>query len=328
MKQRSRIRVGIVGTLIVVIVLAVVFEYRSLPGLGDGFAYHAEFADASGLYAKDEVQVAGVVVGHVDSVALSGDRVRVDFHADTHGVALGADTGAAIRVATLLGKRYLELIPEGRGSLSAGATIPLQRTTSGYDISQSLAEVSTTAAQTDKARLSDALNKAGALLKTVSPDLGSSLTGLNRLSDTVASRDKAVEDLLAHANGVSGVLAQRNEQFALLLADGRSLFSALNSRANEIHRVLVQAKGVFDELSAVAQENSASIGPTLAELGKTVETLNNNYRNVSDSISGLRNFVTQLSDVVGSGPFFNVLLDNITPANLNNPQPGNTGGPR
>ncbi|WP_245660373.1 MCE family protein [Nocardia kruczakiae] len=328
MRERNRVRVGVVGTLLVVIVLAVVFEYRSIPGVSDNSNYRAEFADASGLAVKDDVQVAGVVVGRVKSVELSGDRVEVEFTADTHGVRLGADTRAAIRVGTLLGKRYIELGPEGPGTLAAGATIPLQRTTSGYDISRSLAEVSDTVAKTDKTRLSDALNQAGALLKTVSPDLESSLTGITRLSNTVASRDQAIDDLLAHANGVSGILSQRNEQFALLLADGRSLFGALNTRADEIHRVLVQAKSVFDELSALAQENTASIGPTLTELGTTVETLNKNYKNVSDSISGLRTFVTQLSDVVASGPFFNVLLDNITPATLNNPQPNNSGGPR
>jgi phospholipid/cholesterol/gamma-HCH transport system substrate-binding protein len=308
--------------------LAIIFEYHSIPGLSDGATYRAEFADASGLRAKDDVQVAGVVVGHVSSVGLSGDHVVVGFSANTGSVALGGQTRAAIKVATLLGKRYLELTPGGSGKLAAGSTIPLQRTDTGYDVSQSLAEVSNTVAHTDKQQLSAALNKAGDLLHTVSPDLGSSLTGLTQLSNTVAERDKAFDDLLAHANGVSGVLAQRNQQFALLLTDGRSLFAALNTRATEIHRVLVQAKQVFDELSAVARDNSSSIGPTLAELGKTVDTLNKNYSNVAASISGLKTFVTQLSDVVASGPFFNVLLDNITPANLNHPQPDSPGAPR
>ncbi|MFF3572708.1 MCE family protein [Nocardia jiangxiensis] len=328
MKERSRVRIGIVGSVIVLALLAAVFEYRSLPGLGDGSTYHAEFAEASGLYAKDEVQVAGVVVGHVENVALSGDLVEVDFTGDFHGVKLGAQTRASIKVATLLGRRYLELTSEGRGSLNPGATIPLDRTTSGYDISQSLAEVSTTVSQTNKEQLSSALNKAGELLRTSAPDLGSSITALGRLSQTVASRDQAVQDLLTHANGVSAILSKRNEQFTLLLADGRSLFDALNSRAVQIHGVLVQAKQVFDELSAVAQENSTTIGPTLTELGRTIDTLNKNYKNINDSISGLSNFVTQLSEVVASGPFFNVLLDNITPANLNNPQPGPAGGAR
>jgi phospholipid/cholesterol/gamma-HCH transport system substrate-binding protein len=328
MKEGNRPKIGVVGSLVVLVVLAAVFEYRSLPGLGDGATYRAEFADASGLQAKDDVQVAGVVVGHVDDVALSGDHVDVKFSADFRGVQLGGSTRATIKVATLLGKRYLELTSAGTGSLTAGATIPLQRTTSGYDISQSLAEVTDTVARTNKKQLSAALDQAGALLRTSSPDLGSSLTALDRLSNTVASRDQAVRDLLQHANGVSKILAQRNQQFAVLLGDGQSLFAALNSRAVQIHGVLVQAKQVFDALSAVARDNSTTIGPTLTELRKTIDLLNKNYKNVSDSVSGLTTFVTQLSDVVASGPFFNVLLDNITPANLNNPQPRPAGGQR
>ncbi|WP_308162771.1 MCE family protein [Nocardia alni] len=328
MRERNRVRIGIVGSLIVLVLLAAVFEYRSLPGIDSGSTYHAEFADASGLYAKDDVQVAGVVVGQVKDVGLSGDHVDVEFSGDFHGVVLGGRTRASIKVATLLGKRFLELTSAGDGRLNPGATIPLSRTTSGYDISESLAEVSNTVAQTNKQQLSAALDKAGELLRTSAPDLGSSVTALGRLSDTVASRDQAVQDLLTHANGVSAILSKRNQQFVLLLADGRSFFDALNSRAVQIHAVLIRATQVFDELSAVARDNSATIGPALSELGRTIDTLNKNYQNINASISGLSNFVTQLSDVVASGPFFNVLLDNITPANLNDPRPGPAGGAR
>lgn len=328
MKERSRIRVGVIGTLLVVALLAVIFNYKSIPGVRSVTDFKAEFSDASGLTTKDDIQIAGMVVGRVQSIELVGDRVVVAFDADLGDVSLGDKTTAVIKVATVLGKRYIELRPAGSGSLPEDSTIPLDRTTSGYDVTQSLAEVTDTLAKTDKEQLSTALETTSGLLRDVSPQLETSLTGLTRLSQTVSSRDEAIGELLAHTNGVSDILAQRNQQFTLLMTDGQSLFKALNDRSDSIHRVIVQAKSVFDELNAIATDNRTELAATLDQLAGTLTLLNNNYDNVNASIGGLTTFVTQLSDVVASGPFFNVLLHNITPANLNGQQPDSLGAPR
>lgn len=328
LKERNRVHIGIIGTLLVFALLVVIFNYKSIPGVSSAAGYKAEFAEASGLTTKDDVQIAGMVVGRVTSIELSGDHVVVEFDADTDGVDLGERTGAAIKVGTILGKRFVELVPDGDGTLSKGSTIPLERTTSGFDITQSLSQVTDTVAKTDKVQLSNALDTTAGVLAQLSPHLQESLTGLTRLSQTVSSRDQAIGDLLKHTNGVTEVLSHRNEQFALLLTDGQSLFRALNERADTIHRVLVQAKSVFDELNALAQENRTALSSTLDQLSTTLVTLNKNYDNINEAIKGLRGYTTQIKDVIGSGPFFNVLLENITPANLNGQQPSSPGAPR
>lgn len=328
MKERGRVKVGIFGTAIIFLFLAVIFNYKSIPGVRHVIDYKAEFSDASGLTTKDDVEIAGMVVGRVKSIELSGDRVLVEFDANTEGIALGDETTATIKVGTVLGKRFLELRPAGSGSMSEDSTIPLARTSSGYDITQSLEEVTEKVAETDKQQLATALETTAGVLNDVSPELEASLTGLTRLSDTVSTRDDAIRNLLANTNGVSDILAQRNQQFGLLMTDGQALFKALNDRADSIHRVIVQAKSVFDELNAIASDNRTALSVTLDQLATTLVTLNNNYNNIDNAIKGLRTFTMQLGDVVASGPFFNVLLHNITPANLDGQQPNSLGAPR
>lgn len=327
--ERNPIRLGVIGTLVLVGVLAVALNFDTIPGIGPK-TYHAEFLDASGLVVGDTAQIAGVKVGKVREISLNGDKVEVEFDADSGDARLGNDTRAAIKVETALGRRYIELTPpEGEGELGRGDTIPVSRTTSGYDVTRSLEEVTDKVSKTDTVDLSGALDQLSAVEEALPPDLKSSLTGLSRLSETVASRDADLRHLLTNtAGGVSTVLAERSQRVAALLGQGQSLFDSLNQRADSIHRILVQTREIADELTALKRDNEATLAPTLEQMDTLVTTLNNNYDNINASLTGLERYAQQIGDVVGSGPFFSALLHNILPANLaGQVPPGSLGGP-
>lgn len=321
----SDLRKGVIGTAAIVLVLLLVFNYRSIPGWPGTDTLVVEFADASGIATGDSVQMSGIVVGEVRSIELAGaDHVDVAIRFDPNGKTLGDRTSAAIKVETALGKRYVEVQPSGSGEL--GDRIPLARTTSGFDLTDALSQVSGTLADTDKATLSDALGSISGVMESLPPDLAHSLDGLTSASNTIADRDEAVRELVDKAGSVTGVLSERNQQLTTLLTDGSALFAALNERADTVRAVLVSVKAVSDELSGLVDDNRAETAPMLAELQRVLDLLNANYDNIDKSIQGLGPFVTQLGEAVGSGPFFSVLLQNILPANLAGQVPGSPGG--
>ena len=82
--------------------------------IGGGDTYTAAFSEAGGLKADDPVRIAGVRVGKVDKIELEGDHVKVSFLVKTDS-EFGTETGASIRVNTLLGAMYLALEPAGSG---------------------------------------------------------------------------------------------------------------------------------------------------------------------------------------------------------------------
>ena len=65
----------------------------------------------------------------------------VDFTV-RNGVELGDRTEAAIKTETVLGNKMLEITPRGDGTLTG--TIPLERTTSPYDLPTALGDLTTT----------------------------------------------------------------------------------------------------------------------------------------------------------------------------------------
>ncbi|MFZ2177876.1 MAG: MCE family protein [Rhodococcus sp. (in: high G+C Gram-positive bacteria)] len=318
--------IGLIGTGVIAAVLVAAFNFESLPGVNDAVDYKARFADASGLHSGDDVEIAGVKVGKVTEIELAGTAVEVSFTADTDNAALGDATTAAIKVQTALGRRFIELESRGSGELDEGATIAIERTTAGFDITDSLSEVTRTVTETDVDKLSQALDVTGEMFSDLPPELQSSLDGLSRLSNTISSRDGELRQMATHANGVSGVLAERNQQLVALMGDGRALFAALNERAETIRTLLINVREVANQLSALADENRAAIGPTLAELETVTATLNSNYGNLNEALTRMAPFIRNLNEAVSSGPYFGVILQNILPADLRGQMPNSFGG--
>src|SRR3954454_11244520 len=132
-RERNPVIIGAVGLAGVALLVMAAFRAQDLPVIGGGDTYYAAFSESGGLKANDEVRIAGVRVGKVESVGLEGDHVKVTFRVDTDS-GFGKDTNAAIKVKTLLGAMYPSLEPAGSGQLGEGSEIPVERTSSPYDV--------------------------------------------------------------------------------------------------------------------------------------------------------------------------------------------------
>ena len=69
-RERNPLIIGGIGLAVLVGLVVAAFHVDDLPLIGGGTTYQAAFRDASGLEAGNEVRVAGVKVGKVDSIGL------------------------------------------------------------------------------------------------------------------------------------------------------------------------------------------------------------------------------------------------------------------
>lgn len=76
------IRTGLLGLVLVVLIIVVGLQPQQLIQMATSVRYHAEFAEAGGLTAGNEVKVSGVTVGTVSDVELVNGRARVTFALD------------------------------------------------------------------------------------------------------------------------------------------------------------------------------------------------------------------------------------------------------
>lgn len=312
-RERNPVKIGAASIAFLILLVLVAFKADSLPLIGGGDTYYASFSDSSGLKPNDEVRIAGVRVGKVDSVELDGDHVRVKFKIKTDS-KFGTDTGAQIKVKTLLGSMFLALTPAGSGQLKEGSTIPLSRTSSAYDVVDAFSGLAERAQDINLDQLKTSLNTLAQATANTPDDLKSTLKGLSALSANVAKRDDQVNTLLTNLRKVSGVLADRNADIVGLMKDGDVLLRALVARRDAVHTLLVSTSRLSTELTALVQQSRADLKPALSNLTGVVDVLKKNQSNLDDSLRLLAPFYRVFTNTLGTGPWFDTWISNLPPA--------------
>lgn len=310
-RERNPVPIGAAGLVVIAVLLVLAFNMSSLPLIGGGTTYHAAFSEAGGLRSGDDVRIAGVKVGKVDKVDLAGDHVVVDFKV-TEPAAFGRQTGASVRMKTLLGQKYLALEPAGSGQLKEGAQIPLERTVSSYDVVNAFSDLATTTERINTDQLAKSLTVLATEFKDSPPDVKAALDGLGRLSRTIASRDAELKRLLASANSVSGTVAQRNKVVESIIKDADLLLQELSERRDAIHTLFTNTSAMAQQLTALVRENRAELKPTLDELTNVLAVLEKHEKDLNDTIAAMAPFTRLFANVLGNGRWFDSYIANLT----------------
>ncbi len=314
--ERNRAAVGAVGTLVLVAVVAAAFSYDKLPVIKGTSDYTAYFAEAGGIKPGSDVRVSGYGVGRVSSVTLEGTKVLVEFTVDDD-VELGDRTEAAIKTETVLGTKMLELTPQGDGALAG--TIPLERTTSPYDLPTALGDLTTTISGLDTTQLSTALSTLAETFQNTPADLKLALEGVAQFSDTLNTRDAQLRTLLADANKVTGVLAKRSDQIAALVVNANSLLAELLSQRDSVDAFMGNLAAASAQLSGLVADNREQLTPALDKVNGVLSILDNRKQELQRTLYLLRRYAMSFGEVLGSGPFFKASLVNLLPGQFVQP---------
>jgi phospholipid/cholesterol/gamma-HCH transport system substrate-binding protein len=306
--ERQMLRVGVITMMVVALALTAVFNLKGLPGL-HGTTYHADLTDASGLKIGDRVEVAGIRVGQVDGIHIEGAHVVVDF--DVTGVQLGSQTSASVEVLDLLGQKYLHVTPEGTGTMASGSTIPVDRTSASYDLVGTLDTLTKTTGQIRTHQLAEAFDTLSGTLDQASPQIRGSLDGMARLSQTIASNDAGLNQLLTHAQHVIGLIDRRKTDMVGLIHQGDQVFTELIARREAVHQLLVESTALARQLSGLANDNQRQIAPALSELHQALGFLNARKHELDKTIDNYGPYVSILMNTIGTGPWFDAYVPNL-----------------
>ena len=314
--ERNKIVVGVTGVALTLSAVLGVLNSHRMPFRDSGTAYSAYFAEAGGLTSGAAVQVSGYQVGSVTAVDLDGDRVRVDFEVGGE-VDLGERTEAVIRTKSLLGAKVLDVLPRGGGDLSG--PIPLDSTTSPYELGDVLGDLATTIQQTDTDQLSTSLETLAETFADTPPELQLAVTSLSRFSQTLNTRDEQLRNLLANANKATGVLARRSDQVVGLISDSNALLAQLRTESIALDGISGQITNLAEQLSGFIEENRDQLHPALDKVNTVLTIIADRKERVQESIHLLNGFAMSLGESVSSGPFFNAYVANLLPGQFLQP---------
>jgi phospholipid/cholesterol/gamma-HCH transport system substrate-binding protein len=312
-RQRNPVIIGAISLAMIAALILAAFRANDLPVIGGGDTYYASFSEAGGLRANNEVRIAGVRVGKVDSVELAGDHVRVAFKVDG-SADFGPESRAAIKVKTLLGAMFLSIEPAGSGQMEEGSEIPVERTSSPYDVVEAFSGLAETSAQIETDQLAASLRTLADLTRNTPEEFRAALDGVSALSRNLAARDRQINTLLVNLRKVSGVLADRDQDLVGLMKDADVLFRALVARREAIHRLLVSTTTMSKELTALVRGTRADLEPALTHLDTVVGVLLKNQENLDEGLRLMAPFYRVFANTLGNGPWFDTWIANLPPA--------------
>jgi phospholipid/cholesterol/gamma-HCH transport system substrate-binding protein len=311
-RDRNPVIIGAVSLAVIAMMMLAAFKADQLPLIGGGDTYYAAFSEAGGLKPNDEVRIAGVRVGKVQSVELVDGHVRVSFMVD--GAAkFGSKTGAAIKVKTLLGAMYLGLDPAGPGQMKEKSEIPVRRTTSPYDVVEAFSGLAERSEAIDTGNLTKSLTTLGELTENTPEEFRTALSGLSDLSANIAARDEQLNTLLRNTKKVSTVLGDRRGDIVTLMREGDKLFQALAARRESVHNLLVATSQLSVQLTGLVRDTRADLKPALDHLGRVVDVLNKNQQNLDNSLRLMAPFYRVFANTLGNGPWFDTYIENLPP---------------
>jgi len=315
-QERNPFVIGAIGVAVTALISVTALNYDRLPIFNDAKDYSAYFSEASGLAPGAPVQVSGFEVGKVSSVELDGTHVLVDFNVQKD-VRIGDRTEASVKTKSLLGSKYLEVVPRGDG-LQSGA-IPVDRTTPAYQLADALGDLTATISGLNTDQVSESLQVLADTFADTPPELRVAVEGVARFSETLDKRDAELRGLLANANKVTSVLRERSDQVVSLVRDTNALLAQLQTQSAALDQISGNIAAVTQQLKGFIAENRDPLKPALEKLNGVLAILDNRKDRIQQAIKGLNKYALALGESVGSGPFFKAYLVNLFPGQFVQP---------
>lgn len=310
LRERNLATVGIVGTIVIALALLATVVLPKLPMFDGQTGYHADIAQTAGLQAGDEVRVAGVHAGFVTHLALHGQVIRVDFAADS-GLRFGRQTTAAVGVATILGRMYLEVQPKGGGRLPGGALIPLSRTSVPFTLPEVERGLDTTTTGLDTAQLQKALDTLSATFTDTPQLTRGTIQGLSRISAAIARRGQQLGELLDRSATITATLSAQRQQLVGLLGDSDLVLEEIVRRRQVIQALLDDTAALSRQVTGLVTDNAQVFGPLLADLKTVTDTLRKDDAALQQAVLLLGPTARYVTNAVGNGPWLDILVPNL-----------------
>lgn len=231
---------------------------------GDTVPYSAVISDVFGLREGDDVRMAGVRVGRVETIELIGGVAKVSFVVQSDQQLLG-NTVASVTYQNIVGQRYLGLslgTDGDPGPLPAGSEIPLERTDPSFDVGALLNGYEPLFSVLNP---TDADNLTKGVIESLQGDRASIVTlvdGTARLTDSFAGRDEQLGGVITDLNVVVDNLARHNDSLDEVIAETQDAVSTFDARRPELVASMGSITSVVRQLSTISDE----VYPALNEL--------------------------------------------------------------
>ena len=282
MKRRATANLAMVGAFALLCVGGLGFLAVSMglnvPGVQLGWRLQASFAGVQGLVAQSDVDVSGVRVGRVISIAPDGAGGALVTMEIDRGVRVRQDARAVLRPKTAIGEKFVELVRRP-GSTAAyvpdGYRLPRAQTGQAVEIDDVLNQLDP---QT-RAALSSSLRELGVAVNgrqddvsAAIPEVEQAAANLRPLARTADARQQEIDRILTDLAIILAALADEQDALGHVIVSGDTATGALAKRDQELAGTIQQADKLFTSLDQVLADTTPADRATLAKAPGTIQS--------------------------------------------------------
>jgi phospholipid/cholesterol/gamma-HCH transport system substrate-binding protein len=275
---------------------------NAAPWSGGDYKVRVLFPTAASMGPGASVRIAGIQVGKVTSVERKGAAAVLTMKIGKGKTPLPEDTRAAIRLRTLVGENYVELIPgKSKQTLASGGILPVSQTENYVEADEIL---SVLRGQTrERAReliqgFGGGLDGQGVKLNGMLKDV----TGVVRAGDdltAILSKDRQqVAGLVDQVGHVMQEIGDRTTSIKTLASSGRDTFQALANRDEGLKATLRQLPPTLKQVqttSGLVKSVTARSAPVVAKLASAVGGLDPVFASLKPAAEEGRGIMRSLS---------------------------------
>jgi phospholipid/cholesterol/gamma-HCH transport system substrate-binding protein len=336
MTERNLRRSAFVGVAVTLVLMAVAYVVGGMKVFHRSYSLKAVFADASDVAPGDPVRVAGIDVGKVTSIQRQPHSVEMALQINK-GVKLSQGITAAIRLRTLLGKKFVDIADPGSGPpVGSGTVIPETRTKPATDVDQVITAFRGSVQRTDVAAVNSVMQEFDKVMAGRSDDVSRLLKGLSSLSTNLAGRKADIDRLITASDQLSKAVDDRRVALGTSLDGMAAALDALSARRQQLTSLIDGVKDLSDHLAPLIQRNQGTLDKTLSDLIEVTQVLNDKKDRINIALDQLPDDIHGLRKATAAGPWINVytigfpgtpyLANPIDLGDNNGRDPGKTGG--
>ena len=298
----------LVGAVSILLVIALFGASLALPRLWYTLRtqhYSAEFHNAGGLRAGDPVLVAGVPTGRVDYLSMDGGLAVVEFRLD-RGQELGEASTATIGLKSVLGNRFLEVVPAGGGDLGPERRIGVARTTSPYMIDDIGGELTDFAEGLDVEAVSALIDNLDSILPQDAEGTGEAIDDISAALGLMARDGERMSEVVTTTRELTGVLVSQEASINALTDQSRVLVTVLTQRREALSAMVTSLEDLAVRVRSLLSEESADVDQLLVNMRSISETYQRNIDVMDEVLSRMPPGLRAVTDATGNGAWTDV----------------------
>jgi phospholipid/cholesterol/gamma-HCH transport system substrate-binding protein len=253
-----------------------------------GYTVMAPFNTLKELKPGDDVRMAGVKIGAVDSTRLADGRAEAILRINTN-VKIATDATATISMAGLIGTNYIsfDLGTPGAGTVPEGGTV---RTREAADLNSIMADLGSLGHD-----FKNALGQIGQAMGSGADGQGGLFQKLDRL---VTENSTKISNTMGNLEDITGKIRNGEGTLGKLVNDPAayneltSTLTEIRNSATEAKTFLANAQNIVDQVKS----GKGTVGTLIydEEAGNNLKVIAKNLREVSDKLNNPNSSFGQL----------------------------------